>query len=153
VFYTCLPNSPPPEFPPLAWFGCSLHPPLYCVEGPGYSYTLKVHIAFSFLGCIECMRCRLLLPICAVSVRQSVRPSVCLSVPQSLCHAAKFGGACSVWGVIRCSLCQITLASCYLYRTKKNFVFLLTSYPVFFLGIAVLLVSAKNTKRESNKRK
>jgi len=31
-----------------------------------------------FLGCIECMRCRLLLPMSAVSVCQSVRPSVCL---------------------------------------------------------------------------
>jgi len=30
-----------------------------------------------FLGCIECTRCRLLLPMFAVSVWQSVRPSVC----------------------------------------------------------------------------
>jgi len=39
---------------------------------------------------------------------------VCLSVSQSvcLCYAAKFGGACSVCGVM-CSLCQITLASCF----------------------------------------
>jgi len=43
------------------------------------------------LGGIECMRCRLLLPMCAVSVRQSV------------CHAAQL-----VQCVLRfrCSLCQ-----------------------------------------------
>jgi len=38
---------------------------------------------------------------------------VCLSVCPSVCHAAEFGGACSVGGVIRCSLCRITLASCH----------------------------------------
>jgi len=42
------------------------------------------------------MRRRLLLPMCAVSVR----------------HADEFGSACTVCGVIRCSLCQITLTSC-----------------------------------------
>jgi len=52
-----------------------------------------VHILF-VLGCIECMRCRLLLPMFAVSIRQSVRPSVC----QSACHAAQLGGACSMCG-------------------------------------------------------
>jgi len=46
---------------------------------------LQSNVAFAFLGCIECMRCRLLLPMRAVSVCQSVRPAVCLSV----CHAAQ----------------------------------------------------------------
>jgi len=32
--------------------------------------------------------------------------SVCLS------RAAQLSGSCSVFGVIRCSLCEITLASC-----------------------------------------
>jgi len=32
-----------------------------------------------FFGCIECMRCRLLLPVCVVSVHQSV------------CHVAQLG--------------------------------------------------------------
>jgi len=43
---------------------------------------------------------------------RGVCPSVSLSVCQSVSHAAEFGGACSVFGVIRCSLCQITLAFC-----------------------------------------
>jgi len=54
------------------------------------------------LGCIECIRRRLLLPVIAVSVRQSVS------------NAAQLGGACNVRGGIRCSLCQITLAPCFL---------------------------------------
>jgi len=37
-------------------------------------------------------------------------------VCQSVCHAAQLSSdACSVHGVIRCSLCQITLASCFLF--------------------------------------
>jgi len=36
------------------------------------------------------MRCRLLLPMCTVSV--------CLSVCPSVCHVAAFGGMCSVYG-------------------------------------------------------
>jgi len=55
----------------------------------------------SLLGCFECVTCRLLLPMFAVSVCQSVHQSVCLSC-----------GTCSVLGVIWCSLCQIILASC-----------------------------------------
>jgi len=51
-----------------------------------------------FLGCIECMRCRLFLPMIAVSVRQSV-----LSRDSTRLHCA---------GVIWCRLCQIVLASC-----------------------------------------
>jgi len=46
-----------------------------------------------FLDCIECMRCRLLLPMIAVSVCQSVMWLNC------------------VWCIL-CSLCQITLAFC-----------------------------------------
>jgi len=63
-----------------------------------------------FLGCIECVSCRLLLPMCAVSVRQS------------FCH----GGPTSLallCGVIRCSLCQITLASCIIFISILNFNF------------------------------
>jgi len=37
---------------------------------------------------------------------------VCQSLSQSVYHAPQLGGACSVCGVIRCSLCQITFASC-----------------------------------------
>jgi len=43
---------------------------------------------------------------------------VCPYVCQSVCHAAQFGSACTVYGVIQCSLCQITLASCY--RTDRQ---------------------------------
>jgi len=43
----------------------------------------------AFLGCIECMRCRMLLPMCAVSVCQSVRQSVCLSRRSTRLHCAK----------------------------------------------------------------
>jgi len=49
----------------------------------------------------------------SLSVSPSVCPSVCQSVRQSVCHTAQHGGACSVSGVIRCSFCQITLASCF----------------------------------------
>jgi len=49
-----------------------------------FSYTSYCIAMAVFLGCIECMRCRLLLPMIAVSVCQS------------LCHAAQPGGACSV---------------------------------------------------------
>jgi len=45
-----------------------------------------------------------ILPMCTVSVCQSIR--------QSVCHMAEFDGVCSVCGVIWCSLCQIILASC-----------------------------------------
>jgi len=46
----------------------------------------------------------------AVCVCRSVRPSVSYMY---VCHVAELdGGACSVRRVIRCSLCQITLASC-----------------------------------------
>jgi len=55
-----------------------------------------------FLGYVECMRCRLLSTMISLSVHMSV------------CHVAQPGGVCSVCGVIRCSLCKITLASCYL---------------------------------------
>jgi len=47
------------------------------------------------LGCSECMRCRLLLPLFAVSVC----PSVCCQAQLCVVHS--------------CSLCQITLAFCY----------------------------------------
>jgi len=60
-------------------------------------------VSTSFLGCIECMRYRLLLPMCAVSA--------CLSVSQSV---TQLNSASLCW-VIRCSLCQITLASCFNY--------------------------------------
>jgi len=39
--------------------------------------TFKPESYFRILGCIECMRCRLLLPMGAVSVCQSVRQFVC----------------------------------------------------------------------------
>jgi len=42
-----------------------------------------------------------------------------VSVRRSVCHAAQLGGACSVCGVIRCSLCLITLASYYYYYYAK----------------------------------
>jgi len=58
---------------------------------------------YRFLGCIECMRCRLLLPMCAASVCQPASPPVCLSRGSTRLHCA---------GIIRCSLYQITLASC-----------------------------------------
>jgi len=50
------------------------------------SYYGPNRILSTVLGCIECMRCRLLLRMIAISVRQSV------------CHAAQLGGACSVCG-------------------------------------------------------
>jgi len=46
----------------------------------------------NFLGCIECMqciRCSLLLPMCAMSVRQSVSLSVHLSRGSTRLHCAK----------------------------------------------------------------
>jgi len=74
-----------------------------------------------FLGSLECMKRMLLLPMCAVSVCQSV----CLSV----CHAIDFGGACSVCGVILCSLCQITLAPCF--TRVRALTYLLLTYFLF----------------------
>jgi len=61
----------------------------------------------TLLNCIECIRRRLLLLMIAVSVCQPVRKSVC--------HAA--------WLCIMhlCSLCQITLASCWLNKLPKWF--------------------------------
>jgi len=60
------------------------------------------------------VRCRLLLPMWAVSVRQSV----CLSVTNAPNNSGPARwtrlDSASVYGVIRCSLCQITLASCLL---------------------------------------
>jgi len=50
---------------------------------------------------------------------QTIVTDVCC-VSLSVCHAAEFGGACSVCGVILCSLCQITLASCYLSKHTKQ---------------------------------
>jgi len=44
---------------------------------------------FHILGCIDCTQCSLLLPMCAVSVRQSDRPSVCLSRGSTRLHCAK----------------------------------------------------------------
>jgi len=58
---------------------------------------------FWILGCIECKRCSLLLPMGAASLRPSVGLSVAWLNSASLC-----GG----W-VIWCSLCRITSASCY----------------------------------------
>jgi len=57
------------------------------------------------LSCIECMRCRLLLPMLSVSVCQSVRPSVSLSAPNDLaqCYCAgSFGAAFakSLWPLV-----------------------------------------------------
>jgi len=72
-------------------------------------YTFLFQICLSFLGCIKCMRCRILLPMCAVYVC----PSVHLSVRQSVCHA----------GVIWCSLCQITLASCCYHHRLSDWIF------------------------------
>jgi len=43
------------------------------------------HTDTELLDCIECLRCRLLLPMCAVSVRQSV----CLSRGSTRLHCAK----------------------------------------------------------------
>jgi len=53
---------------------------------------------FQLLGCIECIRCRLLLPMCSMSVCQSVYLSVCLSRGSTRLHCA---------GVIRCSLYKL----------------------------------------------
>jgi len=49
----------------------------------------------SFLGCIKCMRCRLLLLMSAVSVRQSVS------------HAAQLGVACSVCGAFAAAFAKL----------------------------------------------
>jgi len=54
------------------------------LQSCGNSHT--VTLAFYFLGCIECMRCRLLLPMCVMSVCPSVCQSVCLSVSLSRMH-------------------------------------------------------------------
>jgi len=53
-----------------------------------------------FLGCIECMRCRLLLPMCMVSVHQSVR------------HAGSFGAAFakSLWPLVTTTNCRDELS-------------------------------------------
>jgi len=48
-------------------------------------FSLSFPFASSLLGCIKCMRCRILLPMIAVSVRQSV------------CHAAQLGFTVQKW--------------------------------------------------------
>jgi len=83
----------------------------------------------SVLSCIECMKCRLLLPMFAVSVSQSVSlPAclpACLSVGLSVClsvtNAPNDSGSASLCGVIQCSLCQITLASCFTFTVFIGF--------------------------------
>jgi len=57
--------------------------------------TGNLHVLTELLGCIECMRCRLLLLMFMVSVCQSI----CLAAQLCVVHS--------------CSFCQITLASCY----------------------------------------
>jgi len=64
-------------------------------------------LATTVVGCIEWMRCRLLLRIIVVSVRRSVSQSVCLSVMRpnlavrAVC-AGSFGAACvkSLWFLV-----------------------------------------------------
>jgi len=56
-----------------------------------------------FLGCVECMKCSLLLPMCVMSVG--------LTISQSVCYLAQLFSAFSVCGIIRYSFCHITLAS------------------------------------------
>jgi len=55
-------------------------PECFCGEGPHEEMLYQVS-----LGCVECMRCRLLLPMVAVSVCQSV------------CHAAQLGFTVQKW--------------------------------------------------------
>jgi len=52
-------------------------------------------VDFFVLGCIECMTCRLFLPVFAVSVSLSC------------------GSVCHVHGITRCSFCHITLTTGY----------------------------------------
>jgi len=64
---------------------------------------------FSFIGGIECMRCRLFFLMFAVSVCLSV----CLSVMRlELVATHAVYAMCCVHGVIVCNLCQITLTTC-----------------------------------------
>jgi len=65
---------------------------------------LFIHL---LLGCIECMRCRLLLPMFAVSVK-SVCPSVCLSVT----NAPNDPGSASLCGVIGGDACSVRRVPC-----------------------------------------
>jgi len=68
-------------------------------------HTLSKH---QLLGCIECMRCRLLLPMIAVSVCPSIWQSVCHECtewPHTVRPTWKSASLCEV---IQCSLCQIT---------------------------------------------
>jgi len=62
-------------------------------------YFLKIIIRLHRM-----LRCSLLLPTIAMSVSLSV--------------TRQLSAACSVCGVIRCSLCRITLASCYKIMTN-----------------------------------
>jgi len=65
-----------------------------------------------FLGCIECMRCRLLLPMCAVSVHQSVGLPVC--------HARSFGAAVAklLWSLV--NVIAYCLHGPHRYRINKS---------------------------------
>jgi len=66
------------------YFSCRTHRPVHgtnCILTSFYLLCQCTCKLLSLLGCIECMRCWLLLPMFAVSVRQSV----CLSVTQLNC--------------------------------------------------------------------
>jgi len=83
------------------------------------------------LGRIECVRCRLLLPMCAVSVHQYVRPfdsqsvclSVCLSRGTRLHCAWSFGAAFakSLWPLVMLSTALIASNWYYFEQIRRTF--------------------------------
>jgi len=97
-----------------------------------YTYDYPTHpsttaqTGFSFIGCIKCTRCRLLLPMCAVSVSPSV----------SLSHSA-----CSVRGVIWCNLCQITLVTCYNIYPISMHLSLLNTHYIYIANTTLFIVT------------
>jgi len=81
---------------------------------------------------------------------------VCLSVcRQSVCHTAQLRGACSVCGIIRRSLCQITLASCFSidcatqhWSSQSNKYCLALQKPLCHVAYIILYRSLHCTRRQ-----
>jgi len=75
-------------------------------------FMRSAYNSVNLLGCIECMRCRLLVPMCAVSVRQSV------------CHAGSFDTAFAnlFWPFVRLGLHIERKRKLRLYKQNQRFV-------------------------------
>jgi len=108
--------------------------------------SYRILASTQYLGCIECMRCRLLLPMFAVSVCLSVHRFVALL--KSAASRAVYA-AYHVHGVIQCSLCQITFFPKLItsFRKPWRYVQLTNILANIFLKVRLATVQAKLTTR------